>query len=92
VTALSYKPLNSTLSLAFLLQKFSAEQIKTGEGGIKSEETTEFDKSAGSMQKANKELKEEMNLDFEEISDGELEEELKFKGASHFIFIDQGEY
>lgn len=36
-------------------------------------------KEAGKLH-ANKELKEEMDLDFEEISDGELEEENKFKG------------
>lgn len=36
-------------------------------------------KQAGKLH-ANKELKEEMDLDFEEISDGELEEENKFKG------------
>jgi hypothetical protein len=79
--------INKILFLVFQLQKLSAEQIKTEEGAIKSDELAEFDKSSESMQKANKELKEEMDLDFEEISDGELEEELKFKGEIHYTFF-----
>ena len=35
---------------------------------------------------ANKELKEEMDLDFEEISDGELEEEAKYKGIYNLFY------
>lgn len=40
------------------------------------------DKKNYGKDNANKELKEEMDLDFEEISDGELEEEMKFKGTT----------
>ncbi|XP_062699817.1 histone acetyltransferase KAT6A-like [Aedes albopictus] len=44
-------------------------------------------KQAGKLH-ANKELKEEMDLDFEEISDGELEEENKFKGLGDALGVD----
>ncbi|XP_055630534.1 fl(2)d-associated complex component-like isoform X2 [Toxorhynchites rutilus septentrionalis] len=44
-------------------------------------------KEAGKLH-ANKELKEEMDLDFEEISDGELEEENKFKGLGDALGVD----
>jgi hypothetical protein len=37
---------------------------------------------------ANKELKKEMDLDFEEISDGELEEELRLKGIGDALGVD----
>jgi hypothetical protein len=48
--------------------------------GIADAGSSEMNKSSENIHKVNKELKEEMDLDFEEISDGELEEELKFKG------------
>ncbi|XP_058823994.1 fl(2)d-associated complex component-like isoform X2 [Topomyia yanbarensis] len=44
-------------------------------------------KEAGKLH-ANKELKEEMDLDFEEISDGELEEENKVKGLGDALGVD----
>ncbi|XP_058443300.1 fl(2)d-associated complex component-like isoform X3 [Malaya genurostris] len=87
---------------ALLSQGNSLENVSTSEsqqhpsGGNHQEETgasaiSDHDpkdaKEAGKLH-ANKELKEEMDLDFEEISDGELEEENKVKGLGDALGVD----
>ncbi|XP_062536996.1 fl(2)d-associated complex component-like isoform X2 [Armigeres subalbatus] len=59
--------------------------VEAASGGNSSE--VKDSKEAGKLH-ANKELKEEMDLDFEEISDGELEEENKFKGLGDALGVD----
>ncbi|XP_053698561.1 fl(2)d-associated complex component [Sabethes cyaneus] len=65
-----------------------AHPTDTQSGNVSAEQQEPKDaKEAGKLH-ANKELKEEMDLDFEEISDGELEEENKVKGLGDALGVD----